>query len=297
MDWLVRDSILETLIENKLWTADGDFQLSNMLRQIDKGKIELYQSFFNPHQQKSARNKLKNLKNTYNKYYSIRHCMDHLTLEGYCENLKNQYLLYHSIYISKNNEYIPISSLPNDEIDFEMLAKEINDHNIDISIFRKLSRSDIWKSYWTANKDLIFNKPTVDLTDEQRTLLVFSRMYDSARENPECPPDPVFDDDDMFDGWLLLQHQKHNDNKKSQNINNGLNSKTSKAQEVFLVAKNRNDATEIHDLNSDFNKSIIKERSNTIKKMTEVDASKLPDARREIQQQTQALVKQKLKKK
>jgi hypothetical protein len=298
MDWPTRESVLSILIDNKIWTRDGDFQLNNLLKQIDSLKIELYKSFFNPHKQRSTRLKLQNTKNSYNKYYGIRHSMDHLTVEGFCENLKNQYLLYHSLYIKIKNEYQKISDIYEfDSMDLEQIAKEINSYAIDIPIFRKLARSDLWKSYWSANKELIFNKPTVDLTDEQRTLLVFSRMYESAKESPESPPDPVFDDDDMFDGWLLVQHEKYKDNKKSQNVDNSINNKMSKAQEMFIVAKRTEDAIDVHNLNSDNNKAIIRERSNAIKKSNGLDVTELPDVKRDIQKQSQDMFKQKFKKK
>lgn len=297
-DWPTLDSTLDILIENKLWTKDGNFHLGNMLKQIDNLKIELYQSFFNPQRQRGVRLKLNNLKNSYNNYYNIRHCIDHITIEGFCENLKNQYLLYNSLHVQQTNkEYQKMCELQDiDSIDLEPLAKEINRHSIDISIFRKLARSDLWKSYWSANKELIFNRATIDLTDEQRTLIVFSRMYDSARESPENPPDPVFDDDDMFDGWLLMQHEKYNDSKKSKNTESNSNNKMSKAQEMFIVAKRSEDAVDVHNLNSNSNKAIIKERSNAIKKSSGLDASELPDTKRAIQKQSQEMFKQKFKK-
>jgi hypothetical protein len=296
MGWPNQDSILATLIDNKLWTKDGDFQLSNLLKQIDNLKIELYKSFYSPHKQKSTRSRLNSAKQSYNKYYAIRHCMDHATIEGFCDNLKNQYLLYHSLYLQNNNTKISDIYLI-DDYDLDPIAREINSYSIDISQFRKLARCDIWKSYWSANKESLFDKSTINLTDEQRTLLVFSRMYDSARESPDSPPEPVFDDDDMFDGWLLLQHEKYKDDKKSRQTELGLGDKMSKAQEMFIVAKNLDDAKEVHSLNSENSKSIIRERSNAIKKSSGLDVTELPDVKRDIQKQSQEMFKQKFRKK
>ena len=38
-------------------------------------------------------------------------------------------------------------------------------------------------------------------------MVSFSRMYDGAYGSPECPPDKVIEDDDMFDGWLIDQRR------------------------------------------------------------------------------------------
>lgn len=266
-----------------------------MLKQIDSIKIELFKSFFNPHRLKSVKVKLHNAKQSYNKYYTLRHCIDHITIEGFCENLKNQYLLFNSLYLQDNTKISNLYSM--EEYDLEPISREIGIYTIDVAEFRKLARSDIWRTYWSANKDFLFDKPAVELTDEQRTLIAFSKMYDSARESIESPPDPVFDDDDMFDGWMLLQHEKHKDSKKTKQAESGLNDKMAKAQEMFIVAPNIQEAIDIHSLNSDKSKSIIKERAAAIQRSAELDVTELPDVKREIQKQSQEMFKQKFRKK
>ena len=151
--------------------------------------------------------------------------------------------------------------------------------------------------YWSSNRDYLFENSASEWTDEQRTLIVFSKMYDSAHESSEPPPDPVFDDDDMFDGWMLLQNENAKQEKNKKTEDKALGNKMSKAQEIFLMAKNKDDVEEIHDMNSSVSKAIINERSKTISKLKEVDASKLPDIQRELAQQNQEAFKNKLRNK
>jgi len=47
--------------------------------------------------------------------------MDHITLEGFCENLKNQYILYNSLFI-KNKDYVLIDK----NSDIETLTKNFS---------------------------------------------------------------------------------------------------------------------------------------------------------------------------
>jgi hypothetical protein len=224
--------------------------------------------------------------------------MDNFTLEGFCEQLKNQFIFFNSLYIknvSEYNLYFNDTNPPMLEVD--AILKEINKYSIDISLFRKLARGDEWRSYWSANKNKIFNKPSTQWTDEQRTLVVFSKMYDSAKESPDCPPDPVFDDDDMFDGWLLVQHEKYKENKNTTVSDNKKNSKMSRAQEMFVVAKNVKDAADVQEMNTVSSKSILRERNNAIQKFSSLDETQLPDIKREINKQAQEMFKAKFKNK
>lgn len=296
-DWIKQDDVIEILRSYNLWSEDGDLKLFNLNKQIDNNKKELFKSFFNKSKQKQIRNQLNNLKKSYQKYYNIRHSLDHLTVEGFCENLKNQFLLSHSLYIKENLELIPYKESIDHIYDLDSIAQEISKMQIDISTFRKLARSDIWRNYWSANKNYIFQQPSIDWTDEQRTLVIFSKMYDSARESTECPPDPVFDDDDMFDGWLLIQNEKHDKDKQQNSEEKTLGKKLSNAQEMFVMAKTGTDATEVHEMNSSLSKNIIRERSAALSKSKELDASKLPDIAREINVKSQEAFKNKFRRK
>jgi len=297
-DWITEDDILNILKENKLWSDMNEKQFSILQKQIDQTKIELFKSFFNPkQQQKNIRAKLNGFKNLYDKHYNIRHSLDHLTVDGFCEKYKNEFLLINSIFKKQNNEYKKYFDNNVDTKLLDGINNEISKHNIDISTFRKIARGDNWRTYWSSNKNFLFKKPSSEWTDEQRTLVVFSKMYDSAHESMEPPPDPVFDDDDMFDGWILLQNENAKQDKQKKTEEKALGSKMSKAQELFLMAKSPTDATDIHNMNNSVSKTIIAERSATIAKHKDIDASKLPDAKREIALTAQQNFKDKVRKK
>lgn len=297
-DWVLESDILNILKENRLWSDMNEKEMSNLQKQIDQVKIELFKSFYATKKQKSIRAKLNNLKETYQKYYNVRHSLDHLTVEGFCEKYKNDYLLIHSIFKKQDGELIRFfDNLNPDSKLLEDVTYEIGQHSIDIPVFRRIARGDLWRTYWSANKNFLFEKASSEWTDEQRTLVVFSKMYDSAHESTEPPPDPVFDDDDMFDGWILLQNENANKEKQKKTEDKALGSKMSKAQEVFFMANSSNDASDIHDMNSSVTKAIINERNTSILKHKDIDATKLPDTQREIASMNQEAFKNKLRNK
>ena len=285
-DWITEDSIVDSLVSMGVWTYNADANLKNLEKQIEDLKVDLYNNFLNPSKIKSLKRTLANTKKAYNNQYNIRHSLDQYTVEGYSQYIKNNYIIIHSLYDHYDNR---IFSSYNDA-DYRLLNElslTINDNIIDISIFRIIARSDLWKNYWNANKDHLFNRSTIDWTDEQRTLVILTKMYDSAYEHPECPPDNVFDDDDIFDGWMIHQRRENEKNRSKNRTEKMLEGKKlNKAGEVFIMANSQEEAQNIYTLNDNNSKHIIKEREQTISRSSNnIDASNLPDVQRELTSQ------------
>ena len=282
-DWIIEDHIIDTLVTMGVWSYSGDDNLKNLEKQIEDTKVELYNNFLNPAKSKSIRKTLSNIKIAYNKQYAVRHSLDQYTSYGYSQTIKNQYILIHSIYDHNNNRIF--ESLENTNYDLlNKLSHTINEDMIEISVFRSIARGDQWRNYWSANKDRIFNKPTVDWTDEQKTLVVLTKMYDSAYEHPECPPDNVFEDDDMFDGWMTLQKRENEKTRNKNRTEKMLEGKNlNKAGEVFIMANSQEEANNIYGLNDLTSRNIIRERNSVIRSTDDlVDETKLPDVQRKI---------------
>lgn len=281
-NWLTEDQILYTLIDMGIWTHDGDNYLKNLEKQIEDNKIELYKNFLNPNKIKQYRKTLDNLRKSYARLFEKRHSLDHITASGYSTLLKNQYILVNSLYDINNNKLFNNIQ----DVDQNMLndiSLIVGQNNIDINIFRAISRSDNWRNYWSANKESLFDKSTVNWTDEQRTLVVLTKMYDSAHEHPECPPDNVFDDDDMFDGWMILQKRESDKNRNKNRAEKMFDKKLGKAQEVYIMANSKEEAQNIYSLNDANAAHIIKERNNAILRTNkDIPEASLPDVQRNI---------------
>ena len=297
-NWITESDVVHILKDNNLWSDMNERELNTLQKQIDQTKIELFKTFYIAKKQNSIRARLDYLNNRYAKFYNIRHSLDRLTVEGFCEKYKNEQLLINSLYTKNNDKLTKFFENSNVDIkSLEDVSYEVGQHSIDIPEFRKIARSDLWRTYWSSNKNFLFEKPAAEWTDEQRTLVVFSKMYDSAHESSEPPPDPVFDDDDMFDGWILLQNENAKKERSKKTEDKALGSKMSNAQELFLMANSREDIREIHDMNNSASKATINERNQSIMKNKDIDASKLPDAKREIEQLNQEAFKNKLRNK
>jgi len=286
-DWISEEDILDYLVNMGLWSYGGDNNLKKIEDQIENLKVDLYKNFLNPTKIKSIKRTLSNTKASYNKLYCVRHSLDQYTINGYSQTLKNNYILINSIFDCNNNRIFPCY----EETDYRLLNElslAISENIIDIEVFRKIARSDSWKNYWSANKENLFDRSTVNWTDEQRTLVILTKMYDSAMEHPECPPDSVFEDDDMFDGWMIVQ-RKENEKLRNKNRTEKLleGKKLDRAGEIFVMAQSQEEASNIFDLNDPNARHIIKERQKILSKSDQqISETNLPDVKRNLVMQS-----------
>lgn len=294
-DWIMDEDILNTLITLGIWNPMMEKELNDSNSKIEDLKVDLYKNSLNPTKIKSLRKQLSSAKKRQNFLYGVRHSFDHLTSSGYVSILKNQYILVHSLY-DKNDQLI-FSDI--DSVDFTLfnsLSNIIYDNVIPIEVFRLIARNESWKNYWSANKDYIFDKPTIEWTDEQKTLVIITKMYDNAYDHPDCPSDKVIEDDDMFDGWMIQQRKESEKEKNKKRTEKVLGDKLNKAGEVFLVANSMEEAKNIYDLNDPSARFTINERENMILNSgKDIDVTQLPDVQRDIVMEQNKIFKERKK--
>lgn len=74
-------------------------------------------------------------------------------------------------------------------------------------------------------------------------------MYDSIAESPESPSDEIILDDDMLDGWLIIQRRERELRTKQKAAEDVIsNEKIANSDEVFIVAKSEEDIQKLNHL-------------------------------------------------
>lgn len=293
-DWIREENVDNVLMGLGLWTKDTNNIMTKLEKSIDNLKVELFENFLNSNNQIKIRNSLNNSKNTLNNIRSIKTEFIANTLEGYAASIKNEFIICSSLF--KNNKQI--FNFDNQDSDssslsyFNELVNEINRHNISITNFRKLARHYTWRSYWNIKNNSMFPGTVSEWTDDQRSLISFSQMYDSVYEHPDCPNDKIIDDDDMLDGWMIVQKRKIEKAKKQATIDD-INPNLKNASEVFLFGQKREEVDEILSLNSKESLHRLKEKMRYIQEVGSVDDSQLPDVKRQILTDTQNLMNRK----
>jgi hypothetical protein len=296
--WLTDRQCLGLLVKNGLCTADVDSNLKTIEKSIEDLKISLYNSMFSSDMFADKKKQLSMVKKKHAEMIFNRHCFDHLTLKGYASMIKSQFLIFNTLY-SEDDKRIWKKF---DEVEvflLEKISNRILENTISPSKIREIARTEPWRGYWNIKKTNIFDGPVFNFTDEQKSLVLYSKMYDSAFEHPESPTEEVIKDDDLFDGWMLTQHRKAEKDKMTAQLDKHLNKgskKMANADEMFLVAKTPEERQRIEAMN-DVSGAIIKaQRRAAIKKQGgKATDSSFPDRRIAMTQQSNQQFMKKVK--
>lgn len=295
-DWLREDNLERILISLGLWTMDTKTILKSLEKRVDDNKVVLFQERALKDKTKTNRKTLNTTNQQINSILKKKHEMFSHTLEGYASSIKNEFIICNTLY--KNNERVFDKDIANDENSYTLfnnLINEINNYMIDTSQFKALARSSLWKMYWNCNKSSVFDGPISQWTFDQRTLVSISRMYDNVSEHPDCPEEEAINDDDMLDGWMILERRKIESKKKQQKIDN-LNPKLQKAQEVFLMASNQEERQEVLSLNSSESLRKLQQRSNFLDKEGSATDVQLPDIQMDLRAKSVEMARQQRRK-
>jgi hypothetical protein len=279
-DWLREENLDNLLIYLNLWTKDTKMIIKDIEKKIDSSKADYYSNFKLNDKKKNIKKNLESYKKQLNTILGKKEELYSNTLEGYANSIKNEYIISNTLY---KNEALVFNNKnsENNYVLFNNIVSELNKYTIGITDFKKLARSNLWRSYWNVRKNDVFGQ---DLTDDQRTLVGISQMYDRVYEHPDCPSDEVIEDDDALDGWMIVQKRKIEKDKKQQQIDS-LNPKLKNAQEVFLFANNKEEAEDIVGLNNPESLSRMKSKMAHVNKFGLTEESQLPDVQIDLRNQ------------
>lgn len=277
-DWLRESGVVNFLIYTECWNKTTPASIKQIEKEIDRAKITLYKNRQNPGLVANSKKMIAQLRKRLDRIMSYKYSAQANTIEYYANTIKNQYLI--SRCLTSNKKPVFLFNYKHKPKQYEVLTNKCSEVTPTLDQIKQIARSDIWKQYWGVSKAGVFGKSAKDLTDEQRTLINFSNMYDNIAEHPEAPEDFVLEDDDMLDGWILYQKEKDKKDKLSRDAD----ARHGNASEVFMMAKSQEDLDAIHSMNDDFSKSVINARMKEIKSKKTVSDYDLPDVRNQIEQ-------------
>ena len=285
-DLITRDKAKMLLSTLDIWKSKDDKDFEDLEKYSDDLKIQLYQAFYKSKTQEDIRKKLKRTGNILQKAMVKKHSLEHATIEYHAYLTKKQFITALCI-LDKNNKniYTEKDFWLSDPYILNGIINKMDSESISIPEFRDMAQNEPWRSLWTIGKEKVFGIPIKDLNDDQKTLVSFSKMYDNAYESTDCPPDDVFKDNDMFDGWMLLQKRQRENDKKQQDLDK-ITGQHGDAGEVFVVAETAEDIDRIQSLNDTGTRKQLANKFNYIKSQEgPVQEKDLPDVKMALRQQ------------
>jgi len=295
MDLMSDAELFSFLEENKFWSKEQEEHLKKLNNELDKLKIEYFESFFYKNKKKTVKAKLDKLKETINALYSDKHQYDHLSINYYIKINKAKFIYALGLYYNNKKVFKSVDQIANSSraklID-ELFLNAINS-KLPETQYREIARTDPWRSLWSCKEatSSIFGTALCDYTEEQKQLILCSTMYDTVYKHSECPSDEVIADDDALDGWMLHQRKKNASDKNKSLIEKAIpNEKIRNSEEVMVVIGNNHDTVadltieQIDDFNDADGKRIKAERFRHLMQKGSIQEQYMPDSQRKMRE-------------
>lgn len=271
------EEIFWLLQDEGVWTEKMAQEYKDLPKNIESLKIQIYEAAFKSKQRKKLREYLKLSKEEYERLHGIRHSWDYLSAEGVASFSRWLHIIGNSVYNTDGTKY----DWENDSV--TRVMQFFHSQSLTEEVVRELSREDPWASTWSMRKrsGVIFEEP---YTIEQKSLAMWSSMYENIRESPECPHDTIIKDDDMIDGWLLLQKKKREGQQmKSRAEEYAGSDKVKNSDEVFIPVESIEDAELVDSMNNGLGQAIKIARERKVRKEGEVKFQDFGDVKRRVQ--------------
>ncbi len=288
-----QEEMLDWMKEKELWSEEDDKKIEGLEKDIEKLKKGLYTNRFRSDICSQIRHGLKigreQLQESQNKKYSF--------FEQTAEAIAS---VDKSIFELTKNAYVGDQLCDFTDIDTNYIWSKYSSLLLKEKDIRELARNEPWRGIWlfaaTNNSTKMFaNKEDRVLSYDQKSIIIWSKMYDNVGESVETPTDDVIKDDDMLDGWFIVQREKREQERKESSVNDTLNDKIANSQEVMVMARSKQDAQDINNLNSMGARIIKQERSKLIKDRGSAQDIEFKDRQIELRQQSNEQFKQKFR--
>ena len=280
----IKDELTDILLENNLWSPLDDKEADSLDKQIEDMKVEAFEKFYDKRFVNSKKIQIRKVQERINKLRFKKMSLDHTCCEGSAAFSRHLWILSRTTFYSDGTPYDWKDITVHGVFDY-YVENASKDEDI-----RYLSRNNMWRHMWSVAKrsGQIFTRNIMDLTKDQKVLAHYSIMYDNIYEHPDCPNDKVIEDDDCLDGWMIKQRRENEKNKKQKEVDSLIgNSKIANSQEVFVMARDQEAASEIYNLNNPLARKTIRERNQQIQDAGgDINFKELSDIKQDIQIQS-----------
>jgi len=259
-------------------------------KSLDNYKVELYQNSFRTEEVKRIRKSITNLNKQLEELYNRKSILDTYTWEEFAQFTKTGFVLMYTLYDTNNNLIFENEN----NIDYFFLHKiilQLHQQKLPISQYREIARNEPWSTYWRIGKPNPFSCSVAELNEEQRTMIVYSNLYDNISQHNEKPSDLVINDDDMLDGWLILQRIEREKELAGKQIDKQLGGRHGDAQEIFIPVRSLDEARNIQLMNDPQSLAVKKQREKLIDRKGQVKDAEFLDRKLELQQQRNEAMK------
>lgn len=290
----------EILHEMKLrgmWSDFLESELNKLPKAIEELKVELYQAYFQFQRRDNIKKSLDSLRAKEVKLLQQKESLSHVTIEGFAISCKNKHLICSGTKNIDGSDFFVNGYEHYSQNHLDAFMRDFLSKKVDQNVIRMLSQEEPWRTIWSSGKSegAVFGIPSALLSQDQKLLLVWSKIYDNVYESSECPPDEVIADDDCLDGFLISQARKREKERQSEHGYKP-GDKFNKADEVFIFVENPEDAARVHSMNSPAAIFRMQQRMHALNKAGgKLEDQYMPDAQQNLREQAVQLMNKHVK--
>lgn len=290
--FMTEDEMLLWMKEREIWTDEDDKKVEGLKQDIEKLKVEIFNARNNEVLRDKIRIYLRAGERQLIKQIEKRNSFQANTCEGIASIEKLYAFLKKCTY--NNNQLFEFQ-----DTNIEYILYLYHELLLPENKIRDLARNEPWRSFWILNESntfkLFFNNDR-ELSTDQKHILIWSQMYDNVQESMDCPSEDVINDDDMLDGWFILQKRKRDKDRAEAELGDSTNNeKIKNAGEIFMMAGSNKDAQRINNMNDIGGKIIKQQRFATIHQKGEASQLDFQDEKLKLIQQSNQMFKDKFR--
>lgn len=291
-DFLTEEQMDLWMREKGLWSDEDDNKLDGLKNDIERLKLEIFNSRHNEELRERIRLYIRAGEKQLTKKIMQKMSYYENTCEGIAATERNYAFIKTCAFLGGESYKFDFFSC--DEVWQNYYSQILNENSI-----RELARNEPWRTLWLMNNSntfKLFTNNDRDLSPDQRALLIWSRTYDNIYESMDCPSDDVIADDDMLDGWFIVQRKKREKQRAEAEVEDTVkNDKIKNSDEIFLMAGSKKDANRINEINDLGGKMVKKQRDILIKQKGEVTQNEFKDEKLKLTNQSNQMFKDKFR--
>lgn len=290
MDGLLSEREVNDMLKKYgTWNVEKAEQLDGLVKDIEELKVQLYQSYTRSDQIKKLKSALRDVQSYMGRLLTDRMSFDQFSAKSAATFAKQHFLVGSSIHRKQASTAKKVALRGNwwtsaDDILIQTAYVVLADYILSETDYRELARGFAWRTIWNNRKACgnLFGRATINLSAQQRQLVMWSSIYDSVYKNSECPPDCVIEDDDTLDGWMILQKRKRDSELNKATVEGGIvNEKIRNSEEVYVLCDEQN-IKQVYDCNDITGKIRLRSILNQVQKEGHVDYMGLNDTKAEL---------------
>ena len=269
----------QLLVEKGWWSQEEDEKLETLNKNLEQMKVDYYNSFFKEttrdYIKKSIVRQNKNIGNLFDKKY--------IFFDKTCEYLRD--FARNTILLEKY-AFLQDGSLATNKLGVLQLTSAFIRHFLGEEELKEIAKSTEWRILWNSSKDSGLFKPKgYELTNEQISVISWSRFYDGVYESMDRPNEKIIEDNIALDGWAIIQDRKRKEEEKKQQ-GEKLAGNVQDAGEVFIPVSNQKEQDQVLALNDTYGKSVIRSKAKQFEKGGTFSESDLNHVKKELQMES-----------